>query len=102
MAGIIVGALHGVSKEELLAARYCPVPGYWDEKPLCPEIGEIAAGSFKKGLSMEPDERDHSGLLSGASKPSSPGKNRAMTVLGVHRSFEPEVPLFKDTQMAYK
>ena len=47
MAGIIAGALQGVSKEELLADRYCPVPGYWDQKPLCPEIDEIAAGSFK-------------------------------------------------------
>jgi ADP-ribosylglycohydrolase len=47
MAGIIVGALHGASKEELLAARYCLLPGYWDEKPLCPEIDAIAAGSFK-------------------------------------------------------
>ena len=47
MAGIIVGALHGTPKEELLAERYCPVPGCWDQKPLCPEIGEIAAGSFK-------------------------------------------------------
>ena len=47
MAAIIVGALHGASKEELLAERYCPVPGCWDQKPLCPEIDAIAAGSFK-------------------------------------------------------
>ena len=30
-----------------VSTRYCPVPGYWDQKPLCPEIDEIAAGSFK-------------------------------------------------------
>jgi ADP-ribosylglycohydrolase len=38
MAGIIVGAVHGVPKAELLADRYCPVPGCWDQNPLCPEI----------------------------------------------------------------
>lgn len=48
MAGIIVGALNGETKEALLAPIYCPIPGYWDDHPLCPEITEIAAGSFKR------------------------------------------------------
>ena len=47
MAGILVGALNGVSKEEILSPHYSPVAGYWDRRPLCPEIEEIAAGSFK-------------------------------------------------------
>jgi len=47
MAGIIVGALNGEPKKTLLAPNYCPIPGYWDDRPLCPEIAQIAAGSFK-------------------------------------------------------
>ena len=46
--GLIVGALNGVSKEELLSPRYSGMPGYyWAGNPLCPEIDEVAAGSFK-------------------------------------------------------
>jgi len=51
LGALIVGALHGVSKGELLAAHYSPVPGvpeYWREHPLRPEIDEIAAGSFQR------------------------------------------------------
>jgi len=44
---LIVGALNGNDKETLLANHYCPVSGYWRDHPLTPEIGEIAAGSFK-------------------------------------------------------
>ncbi len=51
MGGLIVGALTGASKDELLSERYCPVEGYWSEHPLVKEIDEIAAGSFK---SLEP------------------------------------------------
>lgn len=44
---LIVGAVNGVSKEELLSERYSPIPGYWEEHPLVEEIDEIARGSFK-------------------------------------------------------
>lgn len=44
---LLVGAIHGVSREELLSERYSPLPGYWEANPLVPEIDEIAAGSFK-------------------------------------------------------
>lgn len=47
MAAIIVGALNGATKEELLSGNYAPEPGYWDKFPLRPEIASIAAGSFK-------------------------------------------------------
>ncbi|MHB8781594.1 MAG: ADP-ribosylglycohydrolase family protein [Candidatus Geothermincolia bacterium] len=47
MAGLIVGALAGATKEELLSARFSPIAGYYDEEPLCPEIDAVAAGSFK-------------------------------------------------------
>ncbi|MDF1554519.1 MAG: ADP-ribosylglycohydrolase family protein, partial [Deferrisomatales bacterium] len=43
-----VGAVRGAGKEELLAERYTPVPGYWEAHPLAPEIDEIARGSFKE------------------------------------------------------
>ncbi len=33
-AGLIVGALNGLPKEELLSPRYSPVPGYWDTHSL--------------------------------------------------------------------
>ncbi|WP_261381764.1 ADP-ribosylglycohydrolase family protein [Paenibacillus cremeus] len=45
--GLIVGALAGVAKEELLSPRYTPAPGFWERQPLVPEIDEIASGSFK-------------------------------------------------------
>lgn len=44
---LIAGAINGVSKEELLSELYSPIPRYWEEKPLAPEIDEIALGSFK-------------------------------------------------------
>lgn len=46
--GLIVGAVRGESKEALLSAYYAPTDGLWDEQPLCPEIAEIASGSFKR------------------------------------------------------
>jgi ADP-ribosyl-[dinitrogen reductase] hydrolase len=53
LAALLVGALQGVSKEELLAPRYCPVPGYWDEHPLAPAVDAVAAGSY---LTREPPQ----------------------------------------------
>jgi ADP-ribosylglycohydrolase len=47
-AGLLVGALGGVDKETLLSPRYCPVPGYWSEHPLHPEVLAVAEGSFKE------------------------------------------------------
>jgi len=47
MGGLIVGAVNGVGKDELLSELYCPVPGYLASHPLTPEIHAIAAGSFK-------------------------------------------------------
>lgn len=46
-AALLVGALNGATKDELLSPFYTPVAGYWDKHPLCPEIAEIASGSFK-------------------------------------------------------
>lgn len=46
LGALLVGALDGVPKAALLAPAYSPVPGYWAEEPLCPEIAAVAAGSF--------------------------------------------------------
>lgn len=48
LAALLVGAVQGVSKEELLTEYYSPIPGYWQENPLVEEIDEIAQGSFKR------------------------------------------------------
>ena len=45
--GLLVGALTGATKEELLATRYAPVPHYWRDHALHPAIDEVARGSFK-------------------------------------------------------
>ncbi len=47
LGALIVGAINGASREELLSSHYSPIPNYWEENPLVEEINEIAAGSFK-------------------------------------------------------
>jgi ADP-ribosylglycohydrolase len=44
---LLVGALRGASKEELLAPLYTPVPGLWERAPLRPEIHAIALGAWR-------------------------------------------------------
>ena len=58
--GLIVGAVRGTDKADLLAPRYSPVPALWDRNPLCAEIDEIASGSFKR---KEPPEIVGSGYV---------------------------------------
>jgi ADP-ribosylglycohydrolase len=48
LGALLMGAVQGVGKEELLGARYSPVPGLWAAEPLTPAIDEVAAGSFKE------------------------------------------------------
>jgi ADP-ribosylglycohydrolase len=45
-AGLIVGAVNEVSKDELLSPGYCPVRGLWNIEPLHEDIEAIAQGSF--------------------------------------------------------
>jgi len=47
-AGLIVAALQGRPKEELLSPGFCPVLGLWKEAPLAPKIAAVAAGSFRE------------------------------------------------------
>jgi len=40
-AGLILGALQGVAKAELVAPGYSPVPGLWEAEPLDARIAEV-------------------------------------------------------------
>ncbi|MEO6238333.1 MAG: ADP-ribosylglycohydrolase family protein [Vicinamibacterales bacterium] len=51
LAALIIGALQGRAKEELLAPLFTPVRGLWSHEPLAPRIHDVAAGSF---LNREP------------------------------------------------
>jgi ADP-ribosyl-[dinitrogen reductase] hydrolase len=51
LAALIVGALQGRTKKELLAPRFTPVSGLWEGQPLAPRIHTVASGSF---LTHEP------------------------------------------------
>jgi len=46
MAGLIVGALQGRTKHDLLLTRFSPVEGLWTVRPLAPAIARVANGSF--------------------------------------------------------
>jgi len=48
LGALLVGAVNGASKEELLAEPFEPVERLWSEAPLTPRIASIAAGSFKR------------------------------------------------------
>jgi ADP-ribosylglycohydrolase len=60
LAALLVGAVHGVDKEELLSDHYTPVPGLWDTAPLAAKIAEVAAGSFRR---REPPEIQGTGYV---------------------------------------
>jgi ADP-ribosyl-[dinitrogen reductase] hydrolase len=49
-AGLLVGAVRGKPKSELLSPYFNPTaePSFWNENSLDPKIAAIAAGSFKK------------------------------------------------------
>jgi ADP-ribosylglycohydrolase len=46
LGGLLVGALAGAEKDELLGDRYTPADGAWRDRPLVPEVDAIAGGSF--------------------------------------------------------
>ncbi|MBS1994181.1 MAG: ADP-ribosylglycohydrolase family protein [Cyanobacteria bacterium SZAS LIN-3] len=50
MAALIVGALQGASKDELLSVRFCPegASDHWRDHPLTAVVDAIAAGSYKQ------------------------------------------------------
>lgn len=46
-AGLIVGALRGASKEEILSPMYCPIKDYWSNNKLDDEVVPVANGEYK-------------------------------------------------------
>jgi ADP-ribosylglycohydrolase len=46
-AGLIVGAIEGRAKGDLLSPMFSPAPELWDKKPLSPAIEAVAQRSFK-------------------------------------------------------
>ena len=59
-AGLVVGAVQGVPKDELLSEFWSPVPGLWEREPLVDEIARVAAGSFRH---REPPEIQGTGYV---------------------------------------
>ncbi|MGH7465898.1 MAG: ADP-ribosylglycohydrolase family protein [Longimicrobiales bacterium] len=47
LAALIVGAIGGASKTELVSPYYTPVPGLWEDASLTPLIDDVARGSFR-------------------------------------------------------
>jgi len=47
-AALMVGALQGVPRDELLAPDFSPVPGLWQRKRLKKEVAEVAAGAWRQ------------------------------------------------------
>ncbi|MBM5810956.1 MAG: hypothetical protein FJ191_03165 [Gammaproteobacteria bacterium] len=45
---LLVGALRGAARAELLAPLYAPVPGLWERAPLHPEIHQLAIGGWRE------------------------------------------------------
>ena len=58
--GLIVGAVMGENKANLLAQHYSPAAGLWEREPLCPEVDEVAGGSF---ASRQPPDIEGSGYV---------------------------------------
>jgi ADP-ribosyl-[dinitrogen reductase] hydrolase len=46
-AGLLVGAVEGRPKAEVLSSRYSPVPDLWERTRLSPEVAAVAGGTFK-------------------------------------------------------
>ena len=47
LAALIIGAIQGEEKKDILENNYSPVSGMWENKPLTENIKKIAKGSFK-------------------------------------------------------
>ena len=60
MGALIVGAVQGYSKEQLLSPQFSPVEHYWDLHPLMKDISTIANGSFRE---KEPPDIKGSGYV---------------------------------------
>lgn len=59
-AGLLVSALGGAPKEQLLEPLHAPCPNYWRTHSLQAEIAEVAGGSFRR---REPPEIQGAGFV---------------------------------------
>ncbi len=58
LAALLIGAVDGVTKEELLSPRYSPVPGLWEELPLHSEDRRGGDGLVpRQGTARDPGRR---------------------------------------------
>ena len=55
LAALLVGALGGAGRQQLLAPRYSPVPGLWEERGLKEPVEVIATGSYRRKASADLD-----------------------------------------------
>jgi ADP-ribosyl-[dinitrogen reductase] hydrolase len=46
-AGLLLAAIHGLSKNDILDNKYAPAAKCFADEPLAPRVAEIASGSFK-------------------------------------------------------
>ncbi len=46
-AGLILGAIQGATRDDLLSPLFSPLDERWKSRGLCPEIESVAGGSFK-------------------------------------------------------
>jgi ADP-ribosylglycohydrolase len=51
--GLLIGAMQGAPKDELLSPLYTPVPGEWERRPLAPKVADVASGSFARKAPLE-------------------------------------------------
>ncbi|TDF99555.1 ADP-ribosylglycohydrolase family protein [Paenibacillus piri] len=58
--GLIIGALQGSTKEQLLAERFSPSAAFWEKHVLVSEVEEVARGSFKR---LQPPDIKGSGYV---------------------------------------
>lgn len=47
-AALLVGALDGRAKDDLLQPQFSPVPGLWEREPLCDEVAAVASGDYAR------------------------------------------------------
>lgn len=59
-AGLILGAIGGENKVDLLSPGFTPVAGLWGAEPLSASVAQVAEGSFK---SLNPEEIEAGGYV---------------------------------------
>ena len=55
LAALLVGALGGTARPQLLASRFAPVPGLWEGRGLKEPVAAIADGAYRRKTSEEID-----------------------------------------------